>query len=80
MASSRRLAYFQTVKRHRSLMSPHTVIYDNHGVEIARIDVIADSPADAEIRADNRFYREHPEFPLLGENEGLSCRVVAHNA
>jgi hypothetical protein len=58
---------------------PYVVMYLVHGSVAARYNVAADSQGDAEIRAGQTFWPSHPEFSILGENEGLEIRAeLAH--
>lgn len=68
------------MRRKPSLLKRYTVTYLAHGSLIARYNVTADNAADAEIRAGQTFWPSHPQFSIVGENEGLEIRAEPAHA
>jgi hypothetical protein len=54
----------------------YTVCYEKGGTELQRYTSTALTQGDAEIEADNRFQRAHPELKVL--DTSVSRRVEAH--
>jgi hypothetical protein len=54
----------------------YTVSYEKGGTELQRYTISALNQGDAEIEADNRFQRAHPELKVL--DTSVSRRVEAH--
>jgi hypothetical protein len=54
----------------------YTVCYEKGGTELQRYTITALTQGDAEIEADNRFQRAHPELKVL--DTSVSRRVEAH--
>ena len=57
--------------------TPKSVIYERDGIEIARIQVVADTNEDAKIRSHNQFWPAQAEFDIFGDNDRLTIRVEA---
>lgn len=58
------------------LKQAFTVRYEKGGIELGRYIVTALTQDAAEIEADNRFRRAHPEFKI--PDESVSRSVEAH--
>jgi len=58
------------------LKQAYTVRYEKGGIEVQRYTITALNQADAEVEADNRFKRAHPEVKVL--DNSVSRRVEAH--
>jgi len=58
------------------LKQAYTVCYEKSGIEVQRYTITALTQAAAEIEADNRFKRAHPEVKVL--DDSVSRRVEAH--
>jgi hypothetical protein len=54
----------------------YTVCYEKGGIELQRYTISALNQAAAEIEADNRFQRAHPELKSL--DNSVSRRVETH--
>ena len=54
----------------------YTVCYEKGGTELQRYTISALNQGAAEIEADNRFRRAHPELKVL--DTSVSRRVEAH--
>jgi hypothetical protein len=55
------------------LKNAYTIVYEKAGEELARYSVTAFNPADAEVDADRRFAKAHPEVNRHAE---CVCRRV----
>jgi hypothetical protein len=58
------------------LKQAFTVRYEKGGIELKRYTITALTQEAAEIEADNRFQRAHPELKI--PDETVSRRVEAH--
>jgi len=54
----------------------YTVCYEKGGIELQRYTISALNQAAAEVEADNRFQRAHPELKSL--DTSVSRRVETH--
>jgi hypothetical protein len=51
----------------------YTVVYERAGMEVARYSLTAFNPGDAEVGADRRFAKAHPEVDIF--DASVSRRV-----
>jgi hypothetical protein len=58
----------------------HTIVYEDHGLEVARYSVSADSERTAEKRTTRMFFKDHPEFDELAIEPGLTFRIQHEDA
>jgi hypothetical protein len=77
MARVGRAAYVRAMRRQPFIQS-HTVVYQNHGEELARY--IAASEREAEACTTRQFFDEHPEFDEFEVHPGLAFRIEGGNA
>jgi hypothetical protein len=66
--------------RRQAHIQPHTVIYENDGIELVRYTVRAASERTAEQRTTRRFFRDHPQFDEFEVYPGLTFRIEAGDA
>ena len=51
----------------------YTIIYERAGIEVARYSLTAFNPGDAQVDADRRFGKAHPELDMF--DTAVSRRV-----
>ena len=55
------------------LKNAYTIIYERAGMEVARYSLTAFNPSDAQVDADRRFAKAHPEVDIF--DASVSRRV-----